>query len=296
MIRKAVEADKQSVYRIWKEMFAHDDNGYTDFYFKHKYETKNTWVIEENSRIIATMQINPHVIVMGGKKIQTSLILGVATIPSEQKKGHMRAMMEEALNRAESREMITLIQAYNPAIYKQFGFAMQYMRQSITYQSSQIPRYANLKISEFFDTKQLVEVYEMFTSRFDGYFVRDEQYYQKYVMEIASEGGKIAVYRNQDNVIEGYMVYHNAPELCEIRELIYLNSWALLGLLGYAAKMRPSLDVHVSGSEQIQKLIPGGKTKSIPFMMARINDIPLFNMCYNTAIHNVDEADRKSVV
>ena len=107
MIRKAHENDKASIYRMWKEMFAQDDNGYTDYYFECLFQCENTWVVEEDGEIISTLQRNPHIMYFHGKAIRTSMILGVATLPSRRNEGHMHSLMKEALKEAEAEEMIS---------------------------------------------------------------------------------------------------------------------------------------------------------------------------------------------
>lgn len=290
MIRKAHEDDKPSIYRMWKEMFAEDDNGYTDYYFECLFQCENTWVVEDDGEIISTLQRNPHTMYFHGKAIRTSMILGVATLPSRRNEGHMHSLMKEALKEAEAEEMITLIQAYNPSIYKSFGFSQIYYRNRVSYNRSQIPVYANLILDEKVSAEELAHVYKEFTKRFDGYFIRDVDYFKNYFKEISAEGGTIVGYRNKNGELEGYMVYYMAKCVCDIKEIVYLNSWAFLGLAGYGAQKCVKVHIHTSNSEQILKLLPGGVVQEYQFAMARVNDYSIFNILFNTSVQNVEEA------
>ena len=49
MIRNALENEKSAIYRIWKEMFSFDDQGYTDYYFAELYRAKDTLVYVKNT-------------------------------------------------------------------------------------------------------------------------------------------------------------------------------------------------------------------------------------------------------
>lgn len=290
MIRKARSSDKQAIYHMWKEMFAQDDNGYTDYYFECLFKCENTWVVEEDGQIVSTLQRNPHILEFHGRKINTSMILGVATLPSRRNEGHMHSLMKEALREAESEEMITLIQAYNPSIYKPFGFSQVYYRNRVSYNRSQIPVYTNLTIDEKVSAAELAKVYQEFTQRFDGYYIRDVAYFENYFKEIAAEGGSIVGYRNKNGVLEGYMVYYLEKYICDIKEIVYLNSWAFLGLAGYGALKRVKVQIHTSNSEQILKLLPGGEVQEYQFAMARINDFSIFNILFDTSVQNAEEA------
>ena len=71
-------------------------------------------------------------IMLAGHILETSMILGVATIPSYRKRGCMHELMNDVLDEVEHRELVTLIQAYNPSMYTQFGFEMVYYRRRYT--------------------------------------------------------------------------------------------------------------------------------------------------------------------
>ncbi|MBE6114547.1 MAG: GNAT family N-acetyltransferase [Erysipelotrichaceae bacterium] len=290
MIRKAIESDKKAIYHMWKEIFAQDDNGYTDYYFECLFKCENTWVVDDGGEIIATLQRNPHTMYFHGMPIKTSMILGVATLPSRRKEGHMHALMREALKQAECEEMITLIQAYDPSLYKEFGFSKIYYRNRIAYHRNQIPVYTHLEITSEVKAEELANVYQAFTKRFDGFFVRDRAYYENYFKEISAEGGQIVGYRNKNGELEGYMVYYTEKFTCEIKEIIYLNSWAFLALAGYGATKCMKVMIHTSSSEQILKLLPGGEVTQYQFAMARVNDYSIFNILFDTSVQNVEEA------
>ncbi len=291
MIRKAVESDKDAIYKLTCELLAHDDNGYTDYYFESLYDCANTYVIEENGEIVATLQRNPHILVFNDVPIKTSMILGVATRPDKQNKGYMHELMQQALEDAEKEEMITLIQAYDPNIYRPFGFHMEYYRNRITYHRSQVPMYSELRVDDHVSAGELFECYREFTHRFSGYYMRSVEYFERYLNEVKAEGGVVVGYRNKEtNKLDGYMVYYLEKFICDIKEIIYVNSWAFLAMLGYAATTRIKVSVHTSDSENILKMLPGGDVQTYPFCMARVNDYSIFNLCYEASIQNVDEA------
>ena len=220
-----------------------------------------------------------------------SMILGVATRVDKQNKGYMHMLMKQALEDAEREEVITLIQAYDPNMYRPFGFHMEYYRNRTTYHRSQIPVYSDLKVDETVSAKELAEVYKKFTNRFTGYYIRDEKYFENLKKEIQAEGGTIVAYRNREtNVVEGYMIYYLEKFICDIKEIVYLNSWAFLAMMGYGATTRLKVCVHTSDSEQILKLLPGGDVQTYPFCMARINDFAVYNICFHKMVQNVDEA------
>jgi hypothetical protein len=59
IVRKAKASDKHQIFQWWKEIFAYDDNGYTDFYFEHYYETAEAYVIvTEDDMLVGALQVH----------------------------------------------------------------------------------------------------------------------------------------------------------------------------------------------------------------------------------------------
>ena len=86
MISKALPQEKKIVYVIWKQVFAGDDGGYTDYFFRTLYKPENTLVLKDSGNIVSTLMRIPHSIMLAGHVLETSMILGVATIPSYRKR------------------------------------------------------------------------------------------------------------------------------------------------------------------------------------------------------------------
>ena len=101
MIRKAVSKDKKEIYQIWKICFSNDDDGYTDFYFQHEFDPENTWVYTLEQRIVSILDLRPHILSLGNKRIGTYFIVGVATLPNYRHKGYMKELMKAALEYAD---------------------------------------------------------------------------------------------------------------------------------------------------------------------------------------------------
>ena len=175
MISKALPQEKKIVYGIWKQVFAGDDGGYTDYFFRTLYKPENTLVLKESGNIVSTLMRIPHSIMLAGHILETSMILGVATIPSYRKRGCMHELMNDVLDEVEHRELVTLIQAYNPSMYTQFGFEMVYYRRRYTVHRSQIPLCSNEGLTYKVQSQDLLDVYTAYVRRFDGFYLRTKE-------------------------------------------------------------------------------------------------------------------------
>ena len=198
MIRNALESEKSAIYRIWKEMFSFDDQGYTDYYFAELYRAKDTLVYVKDDKIVSTLQKRGHVMMLHDKPIACYMLVGVATLPGYQKQGYMKALMDAALDEASRQCLVTCLQAYNPELYKPFGFEMLYSRKKYQFHRDDFPKYKTMGISQNMNYKDMVSLYRKFCSSFNGYMVRDERYYKRLEKQLEMEGLKILRFCNLD--------------------------------------------------------------------------------------------------
>ncbi len=290
MISKALPQEKKIVYGIWKQVFAGDDGGYTDYFFRTLYKPENTLVLKESGNIVSTLMRIPHSIMLAGHILESSMILGVATIPSYRKRGCMHELMNDVLDEVEHRELVTLIQAYNPSMYTQFGFEMVYYRRRYSIHRSQIPLCSNEGLTYKVQSQDLLDVYTAYVRRFDGFYLRTKEDFDHLQEECNAEGGKLIAYYDQNKQIQGYASLYQTTQGIEVRECIYLNSVALFKLLNLALQLKPEIILHTTQDEHLEKIIKDVTWQDYGFTMARINDYDLFNRLYGSAVTSPKEA------
>jgi len=289
MIRFALSDEKQVIYRIWKEVFSFDDKGYTDFYFHHLFNEKNTLVKVVDNVIVSTLQRIPHVMVLHDKKISCHFIVGVATIPPQRHKGYMGELMNTVLEEISFKSLVTILQAYEPEQYLKFGFEMLYYRKKYDFARDNFPKYSTEGVGGKVDHQHLVKLYKDFMQSFNGFLVRDGRYYQNLEYRLEEERGFIYTYY-KGNTLEGYMVCYLEANHIVIDEIIYRNGEALARLLAYACKQKPRVRLYVSEFEDFSQLLPDAETERVDCMMAKINDIRLFEDCFGIPAINLKAA------
>lgn len=281
MIRLAQEHDQNAIYRIWKEVFAFDDGGYTDYYFRHLYHHDQTWVYEADGQIVSTLQMRPHVMVLQGRRIQYYFIAGVATVPAYRGRGYMKALMKHALSIADRQCLLTVLQAYQPELYVPYGFTPFYPRKRYDFQRGDIKRYNTSRITTEVSEDELLDVYRRFCASFDGYMLRDEQSFRQLKKQLQSEHGTLAAFRRQDGTVSGYMVLYETGKRCVVDEIVYLDGEALACMLSYASMRRKEVTVYASRKETFKKLLPRAAVSLTQRTMVRINDAELFAKCFD---------------
>ena len=289
MIRFALTEEKNSIMNMWNKMFAFDDGGFTEHYFRYIYKPENCLVKVVDGEIVSSLQRNPHVMMLNGKRISCHLIAGVATDMDYRKRGYMSELMNAVIDELSHKDLVTILQAYDPELYRKYGFEMVYYRNKYEFERNDFPKYSTEGVSKKVDYEQMVRVYKDFTKAFNGYLLRDVDYYKMLDLQVEQENGSIYTYYNGET-LDGYMVCYYSSNGLEVDEIIYRNGGALAKLLSYACKQRPSVAVYVSEYENLKKLLPNAKVEKVNNMMVRINDVKLFEECFSINANDVNKA------
>ncbi len=290
MITKATAKDKEQIHALWKEAFSFDDGGYTKFFFDRYYKNEHAFVLKEDKQVLASMIKAPHWMMLHGKMIQASMISGAVTHPEHRSKGYFHQLMAAVLDECEHQELVTVIQAYDPELYKEFGFEEVYPRKQLLIKRQDVPQMSDSGMTYRLDYKNLVKVYSQFTAKFDGFMVRDEAYFRDLSFEVEAQGGKIVTCYDTQGEISGYAVLYLIDGILTIQEIVYLDSRALMKILNHCLQLRFECVVEVSEAELLEKLFPKAEVKHKSNLMVRINNKALFQRLYGCKVSGVHKA------
>lgn len=290
MIRETKKEDKQDVYTLWKQAYPSQNRNYLNFYFKNIFDKGTCFIIEQDNRIVSSLQMNEHVLHLHGKQLKIGYLLGVSTLPDYRRRGHMKKLMECALDEASHNYLITFIQAFNPKLYEQFGFETLYYHKYYTLHKDTLQKISTTKVSYSADASELLHAYQNFIKHFDGYYVRDSMYYTLLLNELVVNQKQMVVYRDRNKEVTGYLVYQNKKDEIFVEEAVYTESVALMRMLKAALGKAEEITIQVSQSEKLEKIFPMVIPKKQPAMMARVNHIELFNKLYNVGAKTTKEA------
>ena len=275
MLRDAGKQDKAEIYELWKQSYPNQNRNYLNFYFKNIFDKGRCIALEQDQRIISSLQLNEHILRLRDKQLKISYILGVSTLPDYRRRGHMRRLMESALDEAGHNHLVTLIRGFYPKLYEQFGFETVYERKLYTVPRECLHKVSLTNISYAAEPQELLQAYQNFTKHFDGCYVRDREYYVLLLNEI---------------VVTQNLIFHKKKQEIHVEEAVYLESVVLMRLLKAAIGKEQEILVEVSQSEKLEKIFPLLIPKKQPFIMARINNPELFNKLYNLEVKSAAEA------
>ena len=290
MVKEAGRDDKSEVYELWKHAYPRQNRNYLSFYFRHLFDEGVCLVQEQDHRIISSLQMNTHVMRFQGKLLNISYILGVSTLPDYRRRGHMRELMNSALDEASHNHLITLVKAFNPRLYEQFGFQVLYERKQYLIQREYLNKIIPLRVAHEAEAKELLKAYRQFIRHFDGYYERDVAYYETLLKELTLGIKQLVTYRDAHGTLCGYLIYQMQKNDLVVKEAVYMESIALQRMMKEILGDHEAIIVEVSQSEKLEKIFTLAIPKRSAFMMARINSYPLFNKLFNAKAKTPKEA------
>lgn len=240
VMEKANVSDKEEIKALWLSRFEDEDMDSSDFYFEHCFREENTYITRFHNRIISAIQIRPFKI---NECEESYFILGVATDQSYEGQGIMGRLMKKVLDDYQGKRLY--LQAYEPEIYKRYGFETSHLQQVIKVNKRS---YINTGKTDLYLSKNrnhLLDSYNEYVQRFNEYMVRDESYYQDYLFKRCEAWGDEIRSFNKQCCTVGYMVYHETKDEINISELIYReeNLDSIMTLL--ASSYNKRIIVHV---------------------------------------------------
>lgn len=268
-IEEAKEKDQYQIIQLWKSRFVDEDDKTTQFYFNNLYNPQNTYVLRQNNTIISALQIVPMSIKYFNKIQDSYFILGVCTHPNFERQGYMKQLLLYVLNKYKDDPIY--LQAYNPDIYRPFGFHASHYHQKVILDKTALYNDDTLQLTN--DESLLNTYYQDFTDKYNEYRIRDQQYWNTLKKRSIAFDDHLVIFEKY-----GYMIYHETSEKIYITEIIYQNQESLNHMLNYFYSYSQTIIIECD----MKASIPGKKEDIITMMSNRnLEDIIDFSQYIN---------------
>ena len=274
-IRYAKPIDKDQVVSVWNYCFE-DGEDFVKYYFENVYDENNTIIIEENDEVLSALQLNKYTIDLRDNKYDVSYVVGVSSKPEVRGLGYMKHLMAYTLEELyKNGEIVSLLMAIDYRLYKRYGFDHCYDQIQYNLRTEELLGFrlsSKLRKATFEDAETLSRIYTKAMESLNGYAVRDEAYFNRFIKEVSSESGYI--YIDEEN--NSYIVYYIQEDTFFVRELIYNNISSLKSMLAYIYNHNTQCKktvINAPVDDKIKLIIANLKTceiKLIPFMAGRV--------------------------
>ena len=204
-IRKLEVSKHPDTRRLYEEVFAEDSASFVDYYYREKTKDNQIYVVEEEGEIRSMLHLNPYRLCVNESVKDANYIVAVATQKEYRKRGYMASLLKKALrDMYQAGESFTFLMPASESIYLPFDFRTVY-EQTGKFFRKEDGEASGIVITDAkaSDCCELAESANHHLSKqYQVFALRDEAYYRRLLQEYESDGGKLKVYRQGEEIVD----------------------------------------------------------------------------------------------
>jgi predicted acetyltransferase len=232
----------------------------------------------DGEKLVSQLAVYPFQVNIFGKSFEMGGLTGVGTYPEYANMGLMYKLMRQALAEMQQRKQsITYLFPYSIPYYRRRGWEIISDKMTFEVRDVQLPKikkvpgYVERLNIEHSDIRQ---VYKLFSSEMHAAMLRNDLAWDEYwrwdVDELTA-----AVYYDSSHNPQGYLLYWISEDVLHIKEMIYMNQEARIGLwnfIGAHFSMVSKVVGNIFMNEPLAFWLEDGDIKETisPYFMARI--------------------------
>jgi len=239
--------------------------------------------------LVSQLAIYPCVVNIHGQKYQMAGLTGVGTYPEYAGHGLMHDLIAVGLNHMRAhKQWISYLYPYSIPFYRKKGWEIMSDHLTFEVKDTQLPRHENIvgHVERLeIDDPDVIQTYNRFAEVNHGAMIRNQLNWDEYWRWENEEERIAAVYYDEDDVPQGFILYWIANEVFHIKEMVYTTQEARVGLWNFIAAHFSMVDVvrgNIYKNEPLHFLLDDGDIKQTiqPYFMARIVDVREFLKAY----------------
>lgn len=238
----------------------------------------------DGDKLVSQFAVYPLKMNIYSQVYSIGFITSVSTYPEYSGKGIMSRIMKKSLIRMKEKgQSLALLYPYSIPLYRKYGWEIVSNKISYRIMDRQIPtnRTAKGQVRRVdWENEDFMNLHNQFAKQTHGCLFRNSLAWDEY-WRWAEDTTLVAVYYNEQEKPTGYMVYLLKDDIMYIKEMIFLNREAQMGLWEYIHAHDSMID-EVRGSTYFNEPIAFDLDDSAiketirPYIMGRIVDIPAF--------------------
>lgn len=243
----------------------------------------------DDDKLISQVAVYPMKISVFGQTYDMGGLTGVGTYPEYSNQGLMNKLIEQALKNMQLRgQYISYLYPYSIPYYRRKGWEIISDKISYEIGDYQLPRRKQVpgdvrRVNV--DCDDLKETYRIFSLQTHGAVLRDELAWNEYFLWDPDDI-MAAIYYNDNNLPEGYVIYWLDKDVFHIKDMIFLNENARAGLWNFVSAHFSMIDRVVGNiytDEPLAFLLEDASIEETisPYFMARIVDFCEFIRKYS---------------
>lgn len=244
----------------------------------------DVWGWFDGDKLISQVAVYPLKVRIFNRTYDMGGLTGVGTYPEYANQGLMHKLLDQALkNMKKNNQTISYLFPYSIPYYRRKGWEI--ISDKITFEINdyQLPKRKPVHgevVRVDVESKEVKDAYNRFAIQTHGALLRDDLAWNEYLLW-DSDDLMAAVYYNEHNIPDGYVLYWIREEIFHIKDMIFVNEEARSGLWNFISA-HFSMITKVIGNtytdEPLAFLLEDADIKESisPYFMARIVDLKQF--------------------
>lgn len=247
-------------------------------------ERADVWGWFDRDKLISQVAVYPMKVRIFNRTYDMGGLTGVGTYPEYANQGLMHKLLDQALkNMKENKQTISYLFPYSIPYYRRKGWEI--ISDKITFEINDYQLPKNKRVTGEVErvnveSEEVKKAYERFAMQTHGALLRDDLAWNEYWLW-DSDDLMAAVYYNEKNEPDGYVLYWLREEVFHIKDMIFVNEEARTGLWNFISA-HFSMITKVIGNtytdEPLAFLLEDADIKETisPYYMARIVELEGF--------------------
>ena len=238
----------------------------------------------DGDKLISQVAVYPMNVRIFNKTYDMGGLTGVGTYPEYANQGLMHKLLYQSLkNMKEKKQSISFLYPYSIPYYRRKGWEI--VSDKITYEIKDYQLPKNKQVSgevERVDveSEEVKKAYNRFAYQTHGALIRDDLAWNEYWLW-DSDDLMAAIYYNDKNEPDGYVLYWIKDEVFHIKDMIFINEEARTGLWNFISAHFSMINKVIGDTytdEPLAFLFEDADIKESisPYFMARIVDLEEF--------------------
>lgn len=293
IFRKAFDADKEEMIKLWEYSFDTDSPQFVEHFFKNIYSKDNAWQIcdKETDRILASAQAKSYTFFFRNHEIPTYFFFGIATLAEARGQGSFSLLLDNIFTQLYEEDLpFFFLRPIDYGLYRPFGFGPIQDKYFIKGETRDLhqkdrERFTFEKIEGPDDKKALEDLKNFYDKKvkesYTAYIKRNEKNFKNNLLDLWSENG-FAFLIKKDGEVKGSIFYYFDKETLVINEILYEDSSVLKAIFQFIynhntqKKYYELRDDFYKVSFLCQSDVRKSKLEIFPFITMRIINLKVF--------------------
>ena len=247
-IRIPHDKDISQIKELWQYCFD-DSPEFVEWFFENRYKSEYALAYYDGDKISSALQLLPYTIMLRGRQMDTSYLVGMSTWPEYRGRGDAAALIRHSLELMRGRqEWVSILLPFRYDFYRKYGWEIcceHLMYKGNNELFSSPGRISGEIFPVSFDKIDFLnDCYLEFMRHYHGYVIRKEEDWKRVLGDLYIESGSGYIVYDAGKAA-GYALFTISNRELRVRELIYNSPRAKDTLLKLIASHYSQCDVIV---------------------------------------------------